>query len=115
MTEQRNATLESLFDASKQDFAGDEFVERVINRTDRLRIFVMAGWAAVGIVLIAVAWVLGLALQDAVDVINRSLSISLIDIGDAWLAPILSPVNSVAGVLAIGLLALRRIVRRIRS
>jgi hypothetical protein len=64
-------------------------------------------------VLLVLAVLLAAALQDAVLLLTQSLNLSLVNLDNRWLAQILSPVNSVASVVAVGFIALHGIYRKI--
>lgn len=52
------------------------------------------------------AWLLGAALQDEAILLTQSLNLSLVSIDNSLVAEILSPLISIAGVVAIGCIAL---------
>lgn len=115
MTIDRDPALQTLFANAKKDLPGEAFTDEVITRVDKLRRRSVIGWICVGLVLVACAWLLSAPLQDAVHLLTQILPVSLIDLGESWLARTLSPVNSIAALLALGLLGLRMAYRKIFS
>ncbi len=113
MTEDRDPMLQTLFANAKQDLAGEAFTAKVMKQTDKRKPRAVSGWICVGLVLAPCAWLLATPLQEAVHLLTQSLTLSLIDLNDRWLAQILLPVNSVASLLALGLLGLRIAYRNI--
>ncbi len=111
-------TLQTLFANAKQDLAGEAFTTQVMSQT-KLKHSADIGRIGVGLVLASCAWLLATPLQDAVQLLTQSLTlsliVSLIDLDDRWLAQILSPVNNIASLLALGLFGLRIAYRKIFS
>lgn len=112
-------TLQTLFANAKQDLAGETFTAQVMSQTDKVNHRAVIGRISVGLVLAPCAWLLATLLQDAVQLLTQSLTlsliVSLIDLDDRWLAQILSPVNNIASLLALGLFGLRIAYRKIFS
>lgn len=115
MTIERDPRLQNLFDITKHDLAGEAFAAQVMSQIDNLRRRVVIGWICVGVVFIAGAWLLAAPAQDAAQLLTQVLPLSLIDLGDRWLAQVISPINSVATLVALGLLGLRTAYKKIFS
>lgn len=115
MTIDRDPTLQGLFDVAKQDLAEEAFVAQVMSQIDSLRRRAVIGWICVGLVSVICGWWLARMLQDAVNVLTQVLPLTLIDLDIGWPAQFLAPVNSIAGLVALGLLGLRRAYREIFS
>ena len=113
MTVDRDPKLQELFDVATQTMPEEPFVADVMSKVDRVRREAVIVWIGVGLVLIACLWLLAAPVQDAVQLLTQALSISLVDLGDRWLARIISPANSVAGLVALGLLGLRAGYRKL--
>lgn len=113
MTTKRDPAILELFNVAEQDLAGEKFVARTMSRVDHLRRRSLVGWILVGLVLLAVGWLLAAPVQDAIQLLTQSLSISLVDLGDRWIAKMISPANSVAGLVAFILLVLLAAYRKI--
>ncbi len=115
MTTERDSAVQTLFDVAKHDLAEEPFVTRVMSQVDNLRRRTVIGWIAVGLVLVACAWLLAAPVQDAVQLLAQALSLSLFEVGDRWIANLMAPINSVAGLVGLGLLGLMAAVRKIFS
>ena len=115
MSTDRDAGLQALFAQAQEEFEAQAFTDNVMARIDRLRKRTMYGWAAGGIVLVAVAAVIAGPVQDAVALTTQFLPQSLIDVENRWAEQLLSPINSIAGVVAICLLGLRAAYKKLFS
>jgi len=113
MTTDQDPMLRSLFEIAKQDLSGDEFSADVMAQIDKLRRRTIIGWACVILLLAPAVWLLAAPLQEAVQLLTQVLPRSLIELDDSLLAQVLSPVNSVAGLVALGLLGLRFAYKKI--
>lgn len=115
MTVDRDSTLEDLFDVARQDFSGDAFTDRVMAQIDMQRRRLLIGWACIGLVLAVCAWLLAEPILDVVLLTTQILPHSLIELDDNLAAQLLSPVNSIAAVVALVFLGLRGAYRKIFS
>jgi hypothetical protein len=115
MTIDRDSNLENLFDVARQDLSGEVFTDRVMSQIDMQRRSAVFGWASIGVVLAICAWLLAEPILDVVTLTTQVLPQSLIELDDGWQAQLLSPVNSIASVVAFGFLGLRMAYRKIFS
>lgn len=107
MTDGRDPLLETLFaEATQPDLDGDTFAAEVLSKSRFLKVRSYAPWVVLGLVLVVGVWVLAIPLEFA-QLIAQYLSYTLVDLGEGWLAWVLSPVNNVAALLALGVKALR--------
>lgn len=113
MTVDRDPNLQDLFDAARQDVPERPFVADVMSQVDIARRKAVIVWIGIGLALIALLWLLAAPAQVAVQLLAQALSIPLVDLGDRWLARVFSPANSVAGLVALGLLGLRAAYRKL--
>ena len=115
MTDERDPRLESMFDAAREELAGEEFAADVMARVDRLRRRALIGWAAVAVLLLAGAWLLSGPLTGAVGLVTQLLPQSLVEFeaGNELFAQLLAPINSVAAAVALGAFALRFAYKKI--
>ena len=113
MTTDRDELLESLFDDANESLAPDDFADRVMLRIDRARRRSLAGWAIVGFAAVACAWMLSGPLLQAVNLGLQVLPESLFEVEDRTIAEVLSPLNSVAGAIGVGVLGLWTAYRKI--
>ena len=115
MTFDRDPALQDLFVTAKNELEDDAFIAEVMSRVNKLRRRMLVSWIVVGLVLAVGVGVLSDPLLVAVNLAIQLLPESLIELDDRWLAQILSPVNSVAGLLGLGFLALRAAWKKILS
>lgn len=101
MTEERDPLLQSLFAEPVSTIGAEEFTERVMTKTYALRQKLFLAGLMAGALLILYAWVFGVPLQDSILLITQFLSKNIIDFGDNWLAFLVSPLNSLAALLAL--------------
>ncbi len=107
MTEDRDPLLQTLFADAQRDLDGEAFTAHVMAGTRNQRYQVIAGLFSVALVLAACVWLLALPLQEFAQLIVQGLAITLIDLGDSWLAWLFSPINNIAALLIISVKAIR--------
>ncbi|MDH3433192.1 MAG: hypothetical protein OEM60_05010 [Gammaproteobacteria bacterium] len=107
MSTDRDPVLQSLFVIARQDCTEDEFTKQVTSRIDNLRRRALIGWIAAGLVSAALAVLLTEPVLYTVNLATQILPRSLLDVDDHILARVLAPMNSIAGLVALGLLGLR--------
>jgi len=112
MTDKRDPLLESLFAESKSEPVDDAFCERVMENVEKRRRNVLIGRIAIVAVLLVFELLLSAPLQNSVGILTEALSASLIEMKNGWLAVIVAPVNSVAGLVGVLFLGLHTLYRR---
>ena len=110
----RDPALEALFDSAEKELRDDAFTSAVERRIDRRGKRVIAGRLAAVILLVALEVVLESPLQQSLGVAAEILSTALIPLDDEWLAFVLSPINSIAGLIGLLLIGTQHLYRRIR-
>jgi len=113
MTDDRDPLLESLFTQATIELSDNDFSERVMSMVEKRRRNVLFGRVGIVALLVLLELLLSAPLQNSVGAATEALSASLLDVGNEWLAVIVAPINSVAGLLGILLLGLHTIYRRI--
>jgi hypothetical protein len=111
MSNERDPVLETLFAESKLEINENGFSDQVMDGVEKRRRNVFLGRIALLALLVAFELLLSEPVTHSVGAMTELLSSSLFDIKTDWLAIILSPLNSVAGligVLLVGLLSLYR-------
>lgn len=101
MADDRNPIVENLFAEPVQDLAGDAFVDGVMTQTRNRVYWLIGALAAVALMLGSIAWFFSSTALEIVQLLTRILTTSLFDAGEGWMAWILLPVNSIAGLLVI--------------
>lgn len=111
----RDPLLQQLFDIANLDLPADAFVSAIMSRIDALRRRAILGWAATGLALAVAAWFLTPTMVGAVDLLSRALPQSLVTIDQhsALIAQVLSPLNSIAAVVAVTVLVIAFVYRKI--
>lgn len=115
MTTDQDPLLQKLFDAANQSLNDDEFNAGVMSKIDALRRRALIAWAATGLLLALAAWLLTPAMVGAVGLLSRALPQSLVEFDQpaALIGQALSPLNSVAAIVAIGVLVIVYAYRKI--
>ena len=115
MTIDRDPALENLFDVARQEILGETFTHQVMSQIDMQRRRTVIGWTCVGLVLAICAWLLAKPIVDLVVLTTQILPRSVIELDGRWPAQLLTPVNSIASLVALGFLGLRMFYRKIFS
>jgi hypothetical protein len=116
MTERRDPVLQTLFavdqiDQNDQD--AQAFTARVMAKTRKL-IYQLAGvLAAVALLLLICVWVFAIPLQEVVQLVTQTVSVTLFDLGDGWASWVFSPVNNIASLIVISLKAIRIVHKKV--
>ena len=106
MTDDRNPLLQKLFAEAEQELDGKVFTSDVMAQTRALRYRAFAGWSAAALLLAFIAWLLGIP-QELPHFIAQSLTTTLVDLGDSWLAWLISPINNIASLIVLSVKAIR--------
>ncbi len=113
MADERNPTLEALFAEPAAELADDAFVNEVMTQTRIRKYWLLASLASAALIVVLVAWTYSEPALQLARMLTQALTVSLFDVGDGWLAWILLPVNSVAGLLVLIAKAARMAWKRI--
>ena len=92
MTDERDPLLQSLFVDAQRELSPEAFTAEVMARTRFVRYRIFLPLAGAGLVLALCAWYLAIPLELA-QLVAQVLTATLIDLGDTWLAWLLSPVR----------------------
>jgi len=112
MSIDRDPRLQALFDNAREELPLEAFTTQVMREINRARRRSIVVWSSMGLVLAVVAWFLAAPVQDAVNLMVQVLPLPLIDVNDAFLAELFSPVNSVAVPVALVILGMRAMCRK---
>lgn len=113
MTDDRDPLLQSLFTEAQPELDGEAFTAAVMARTRFLRYRLIAPWLA-GAMVVAVCVLFFVPLQAFALLLAQGLAITIVDLGDSWVAWVLSPINSVASVIVLGVKAVRMGMKRVK-
>ena len=111
----RDPLLQQLFDLAKFDLAGETFVAGVMAQIDALRRRAIIAWLVAGLVLLAAAWLLTPTMVAAVGLLSQALPQALVDVDEpsALAVQVFSPLNSVAAVVAVTVMLIVFVYRKI--
>lgn len=102
MTDSHDSGLQSLFRRAEESLDGEAITARVMAVTRTRRAWLWSGGIAAALAGVLATWLtLGVPLLEFAVQVSNLLTTSLVDLGEGWLALILLPINSVAGVLAV--------------
>ena len=113
MSNERDPLLESLFDDANAGLDDEAFTSAVVDRVASRRSRVLFGRLAVLALLVAMEVVLESPLQASLGVAAEVLGRSLFEVDSEWLAFVVAPINSIAGLFGMTLLALNALYRRL--
>lgn len=113
MTDERDPLLESLFVKAQQDFDDDQFVATCMSGVRRRSRQVIASRVAIAVLIVAFELALDAPLKNSVGALASAMGTSLYEFDNEWLAFLMTPVNSVAGLVGLMLLGLHMLYRRI--
>lgn len=112
MTEIHDTGLQSLFRQAEEPLDGEAITARVMAAARARRAWRWGGGVAAILIGVLATWLtLGVPLLVFAVQVSDLLTMSLVDLGEGWLAVILMPLNSLAGLLALtakGIQLLRR-------
>lgn len=109
----RDPLLLSLFTSAQNDLEGHEFAGQVMLQLGISKRKAVMGWSCIGLVLALCVVLLSSPLQQVVQLLTLSVSLSLIDVDHRLLAEIISPMNNMGSLLALALFGLRIIYRKV--
>lgn len=113
MSNEYDPQLQALFDTARQSFDREAFTRRIVERIDQERHRTIVVWSVFGLFGIVVFALLAKPVFAAFAMATQLLPVSLIEIETGWLRQLLSPINSVAAVIALGVLGICRFFRRL--
>ena len=113
MSTESDSMIQWLFARADEELAGEQFAAMVMDRIATRRRRALIGWTMLYAVVIACAALLAPALMSAAGAFGAILPQSLLDIEERWIADLLSPVNSVAALVALGGFVLFSLYRKI--
>ena len=113
MTDERDPDLEVLFSQAAQQSPNGDFADRVMSQVDNRRRNILIGRLSVVVLIVSLELLLAAPFSGALGVIAEKLSEPLMNLGDSWTAQLISPLNSVAGVVGMVLLMLHFLYRRV--
>lgn len=102
MTDHRDPLLQSLFAEAQQELDGRVLTAGVMAKTRRLSYLLAAGGISAALLLLAGAWLIfAIPLLEFAVLVSQALTMTLLDLGEGWLALVFLPVNNIASLLVI--------------
>ena len=115
MSSDYDPRVQALFAEARQAFDREAFTRDVMAQVDAGRRRTMAVWAIAAVIAMVVLVFLAAPLFTALQLMTELLPESVVEIENDWAEQLLAPVNSVAALIAMLALALRKFYRRIFS
>ncbi|MGI9236087.1 MAG: hypothetical protein ACR2QZ_01735 [Woeseiaceae bacterium] len=112
MSNERDPVLESLFAQASVELHEIDFAGQVMASVEKRRRNVLIGRIGFLVLLVAFEFLLSAPLQNSIGAVTQAMGTSLLDISNEWLAVMVAPLNSIAGLLGMLLLGLHTIYRR---
>jgi hypothetical protein len=113
MNEERDPALETLFAEARQDLSSDRFTNKVLAKVEERRRRVLLGRLALVVLLIAFELLLDAPLQHSLGALAEALNTPLFDTGGQWFGILLTPLNSLAGLLGLVLMGVHFLYRKL--
>ena len=115
MTDDRDPRLQALFADTRVELDGEEFVTRVMAKTRKPKQLLITGLAGLLLLLVASVWLFSLPAFEISQTIATALTTTLIDLGEGWIAWVLSPVNNIASLTILSIKAIRTLQKKVRG
>jgi len=113
MNDERDPKLEALFKDAAAESSSDDFTDKVMMGVASRHRNVMIGRIAIVALIVLLEVLLSAPVQSAVGAIVEVLGTPLIELNQSILAMMLTPLNSIAGVLGGVLLLVHFLYRRL--
>lgn len=102
ITDNQDQLLKSVFAEARQDLDGEALTSQVMAKTRRVLVLLAAGVLSIAVLLVGGAWLMfGVPLLDFAVLISQFLTMTLLDLGEGWLALVFTPLNNIASLLII--------------
>ena len=112
MNDERDPLLESLFARAERELVEDKFTAQVMAQVATRRRNVLIGRIAIVALLVSLELLPSTPLQNSAGIITQALSTSLVELEGGAVATVVSPINSVAGLIGMLLLGMQFLFRR---
>ena len=112
MSTDRDPNLIALFAQAEQDI-DDTFVQDLMRQIDHERRRILIIWSTLGVFVLVCLAFLANPVFSAVNMASQLLPIALVEVETGWVQQLVSPINSVAAVVAVLVLGIRKFFRKI--
>ena len=112
MSTDRDPNLMALFAQAEQDI-DDSFEQDLMRQIDQERRRILIIWSGFGLLVFVCLAFLARPVFSAVNMASQLLPVSVVEVETDWVRQLVSPINSVAAIVAVLLLGIRKFFRRI--
>lgn len=106
MSDDRDAMLQSLFEAADRELEGRSFEAELISRIGGSKRRSVWWWIGGALVAVACVWLFATSVEDIVTLMAHATAIPLVSLDHLLLAFLLSPVNNIAAMCALAAIGL---------
>ena len=114
MNDERDPLLESMLMLEEGELVEDDFTQQVMTNVENRWLNVLLGRVAIVALLVLFEVLLSTPLQNSVGAMTAVLNTSLLDVHNEYIALIVAPLNSIAGLVGILLLGVHYFYRKLR-
>lgn len=94
--------LQSAFAEARQDLDGEAITHQVLAKTRRVLYMLAAGVLTLAVILVTGAWLaFGMPLLEFALLVSQFLTMTLVDLGEGWLALVFTPLNNIASLIIV--------------
>ena len=116
ITENQDQLLQSVFAEARQDLDGEAITSEVMAKTRRVLYMLATGVLSIAIILVVGAWlVFGMPLLEFAVLVSQFFTMTLIDLGEGWLALVFTPLNNIASLIIFGAKAIHLAWKKLLS
>lgn len=116
ITNNQDQLLQSVFAEARQDLDGEAITYRVMARTRRVLYMLAAGVLTIAVILVVGAWLtFGMPLLEFALLVSQFLTMTLIDLGEGWLALVFTPLNNIASLIIVSAKAIHLAWKKLLS
>lgn len=116
IADSQDQLLQSVFAEARQDLKDEALTSKIMAKTRHVLYLLAASVLTIATVILIVIWLIfGMPLLEFAVLISQFLTMSLIDLGEGWLALALMPVNNIASLFVIGAKAVHLAWKKILS
>jgi len=102
ITDNQDQLLQSVFAEARQNLDDEAITSRIMAKTRRVLYMLAAGVLSIAVVLAVGIWLIfGMPLLEFAVLISQFLTMTLIDLGEGWLALVFMPVNNIASLVVV--------------
>ncbi len=106
MNDHHDPMLRSLFEAAERELDGRSFSADLMSRVGRSGRRSFWGWIGAALVAAACVWLFATSVQDIVALMTHATVIPLVNVDHLLLAFLISPINNIAAMSALGAIGL---------